>query len=440
MKIRFISLSFIFFAGTAAASAQIVYELKECIKTGLEKNFSLLITKNSETIAKNNFTPGNAGFLPSFDLTGRQSGTLNNTSQNYRNDSTSTSSGVFNSNSAVGLTMGLTIFSGFSVQTTYKKLNELKQIGELNTQMSVENLISDIISQYYTCIQQVKLLNNLKYAVTLSKERLRIDEERYVLGSGSKLLVLQSRVYLNSDSSNFSKQLEVARAARIRLNELMAVEDLGQQFVLKDTSIEINQDLIFEKLLEETLNRNTSLLIASKNKTISQYDYKLAVSRSYPYLNLSSGYSYSFNTYSNTSAKSQLTDGLNYGLTLGFNIFDGFNQRRNIRNSSIEMQNKELKYLEIEQGVKADLITLYSAYSNFLRLLTLEEQNLQTATENLDIAMERYKLGNLSGIELREVQKSLLDARDSLLSVQYLTKLAEISLFLISGRIMEYYN
>jgi len=72
--------------------------------------------------------------------------------------------------------------------------------------------------------------------------------------------------------------------------------------------------------------------------------------------------------------------------------------------------------------------------------VNLEEQNLQTATENLTIAMERYKLGSLSGIELREVQKSLLDARESLLSVQYQTKLAEISLLLISGRIMDYYQ
>jgi len=130
---------------------------------------------------------------------------------------------------------------------------------------------------------------------------------------------------------------------------------------------------------------------------------------------------------------------VSYGLTMGVNIFDGLNQRRSIRNSSIDVKNKELKYLEIEQGVRADLITLYSAYSNYLRLITLENQNLQTATENLDIAMERYKLGSLSGIDLREVQKSLLDARESLLSVEYQAKLAEISLLLISGRIMEYY-
>lgn len=440
MKIKLISLSFIFFLITGNVLSQEAQELRDCIKVGLERNFTLLITKNSEAIARNNFTPGNAGFLPTIGLTGRQSGTLNNSKENLADGTTSSSSGEFNTISNAGVTLDLTIFNGFSVQTTYKKLNELKQLGELNTQLAIENLVADIVTGYYNCIQQVQLMNTLKYAVTLSKERLRIDEDRYLLGSGSKLQVLQSRVYLNADSSRLSKQLELLKASQIRLNELMAVDDLGRKVVLKDSSITINQELIYEKLLGETLAKNTNLLIASKDRKISQYDHKLTVSRSYPYLNLSSGYNYTFSTYSEGSLENRLTDGLNYGVTLGFNIFDGFNQRRNIRNSSIDVETKELKYLEIEQGVKADLITLYSAYSNYLRLLTLEEQNLQTATENLDIAMERYKLGNLSGIDLREVQKSLLDARESLLLVEYVTKLAEISLLLISGSIMDYYN
>ncbi len=440
MRKRLLSFSFLILFTSSYAQDQLVYQLPECIKIGLERNFSLLINRNNEAIAKNNYTIGNAGFLPSVDLSGRHNGTLNNQKQNFTDGSQVVTNDILNTSSSVGVTMNMTIFNGFNVITTYKKLGELKQIGELNTQFAVENLISDIISGYFSYIQQVQLLNNLKYAVTLSKERLRIDEDRYLLGSSSKLQVLQSRVYLNSDSSRLSQQHEVVRASQIRLNELMAVEDLGRQFSSKDTSITVNPDLLYEKLLEETLNKNTSLLIASKNKTVSGYDYKLIVSRSYPYISASSGYNYSLNNFSGNSIKNQYTNGLSYGLTLGLPIFDGLNQRRNIRNSSIDVKNKELVYLEVEQGVKADLITFYSAYSNYLRLINLEEQNLQTATENLAIAMERYKLGSLSGIELREVQKSLLDARESLLSVQYQAKLAEISLLLISGRIMDYYQ
>jgi adhesin transport system outer membrane protein len=440
MKMRFLSFSIFLILYSVQVEAQVVYGLKDCISIGLEKNFSILVARNSETISSNNYTRGNAGFLPSLDLTGRYSGTLNNSTQNLTDGTQTSTKGINNTTANGGVALGWTIFNGFNVQTTYKKLDELKQIGSLNTQLTVENLLADIISGYYNYIQQVQMQHNMQYAVALSKERLRIDEDRYQLGSSSKLQVLQSRVYLNADSSRLSKQFEVVRASQIRLNELMAAEDMGTKFLSKDTSIEVKPQFLYEKLLDETLTGNTSLLIASKNKTVSEFDYKLIVSRSYPYLNLSTGYSYNLNTYSTGTNKNQITNGMNYGLTMGVNIFDGFNQKRSITNSSIELKNKELRYREIEQGVKADLITIYSAYSNNLRLINLEQQNLQTATENLSIALERYKLGSLSGIDLREVQKSLLDAKESLLSIQYQTKLAEISLELISGGIMSYYK
>ncbi|HOY72122.1 MAG TPA: TolC family protein, partial [Tenuifilaceae bacterium] len=130
--------------------------------------------------------------------------------------------------------------------------------------------------------------------------------------------------------------------------------------------------------------------------------------------------------------------GLSYGLTLGVDIFDGFNRKRERTNAAIEIENREHEYSDVVQGVKADLLTIYYAYQNNLKLLKLEEQNLSVARENLEIAMERYRLGDLSGLELREVQKSLLDAEERLISVKFQAKLAEISLFQISGKIMSY--
>ncbi|HEX7492792.1 MAG TPA: TolC family protein [Bacteroidales bacterium] len=426
--------------GFTPSEAQNVYGLKECISIGLEKNFSILIARNDETISRNNYSLGNAGLLPTIDLKGQHNGTFSNSTINNTDETKIVSNGVFNTTTNGSVALAMNLFSGFNAVTTYKKLDELNQIGQLNTQLTIENFIADIVSGYYNYILQVQQMNNLKYALTLSRERLRIDEDRYLLGSGSKLEVLQSRVYVNSDSSNLSRQNEVIRSAQIRLNQMMALENLNDEFSSKDTSINVNPELIYEKLLDQTLATNTNLLIASRNKTISNYDYKLAVSRTYPYLNFAGGYSYNFYTFTQSTFKNQVTNGMNYGLTMGINLFDGNNKRRSIHNSSINRDSKELMYREVEQGIRADLLTIYSAYSNNLRLISLEEQNFQTARENLDIALERYKLGSLSGIDLREVQKSLLDARERLISAHYQTKLAEVSLQLISGKIMEYYK
>jgi outer membrane protein, adhesin transport system len=440
MKICFPILSLFLIFSSRTSEGQTVYNLNDCIRIGLDKNFSILVARNNESISNNNHTLGNAGYLPSLDLSGSYNGVSNNTTQNLADGSQNKSNIALNTTASAGLNLDWTIFSGFNVSTTYRKLGELKQIGALNTQLAVENLVSDIVLGYYAYIQQVELLKNLEYAVTLSKERLRIDQDRYLLGSSSKLQVLQSRVYLNADSSNLSKQFEVVKAAQVRLNELMVVDDLGMEFITKDSSVDVNPYLLYEKLLEETLAGNTSLNIARRNKTISEYDSRIIASQSYPYLNFSTGYNYNLMNYSEGEYKNQTISGMKYGLTLGVILFDGLNQRRNIHNSQIAIENKELQYREIEQGIKADLITIYNGYSSNLRLIKLEEQNLQTAGENLEIALERYKLGSLSGIDLREVQKSYLDAKERLLIIQAQAKLAEVSLQLISGKIMEYYK
>ena len=52
--------------------------------------------------------------------------------------------------------------------------------------------------------------------------------------------------------------------------------------------------------------------------------------------------------------------------------------------------------------------------------------------------MERYLLGDLPGIEMREAQKNLLDAEERILTAQYNTKLCEISLQQISGNVSVY--
>ena len=245
---------------------------------------------------------------------------------------------------------------------------------------------------------QKRLYNNLQFAVDLSRERLRIDEASYLLGRASKLQLLQSKVYFNADSSRLSRQSDVLRASEIRLNELMSVDNLGQRFIVADTVLTIDPGLVFDKLLIETLNQNTSLQIASRNQTVSQYDYRIISSRSYPYVTLSSGYSGNLNMYETGNMSSQLSSGASYGLTVGVNLFDGYNKQRERKNALIELENRDLQYLQVEQELRADLLTIYSAYTNNLRLLRLEEQNLETAKENLDIAFERYLLGSLPEI------------------------------------------
>jgi len=139
------------------SEAQYYYCLKDCIATGLENNFSLQVAKNNQEISDNNLTLGNAGFLPYLNLGSRYNGTYNDIYQNMRDGTENNTKGVTTGSASASATLGMTIFNGFNIRTSYKKLEELKRIGELNTQLAIENYIANLVAGYFNYILQLKL-------------------------------------------------------------------------------------------------------------------------------------------------------------------------------------------------------------------------------------------------------------------------------------------
>ncbi|MDR1779587.1 MAG: TolC family protein [Tannerella sp.] len=423
----------------AAVAAQDTLSLKQCIERGLERNYSILIIRNEERVAANNATAGNAGMLPALDMSSGFSGTNYDYRYNYTDGTTGAANGVNTETLNVGLNFDWTLFDGFGIQANYAKLKELRRMGELNTRMVIEDFVADIASEYYNLIRQRIRLSNLRSAVVLSKERLRIVEERYYIGSGSRLELQQAKVDFNADSSKLLTQFEVVHASRTRLNELMGNSEIDLRFRLRDSLITPNPSLEETAIWDNTLLHNASLLAAQKNMTISELDYKKTASRNYPYLKLNAGYGYQLGWNGTGTTELQKRLGLNYGLTLGFTLFDGLNRRREQRNARIQIQNSELRIQQLELALKTDHSNIWMAYRNNLELWQLEKENLVAAQENHNIAIERYKLGDLSGIELREAQNSLLEAEERLSIAEYNIKLCEISLMQLSGQILEYF-
>ncbi|MDR3262636.1 MAG: TolC family protein [Tannerella sp.] len=418
--------------------AQELFSLKQCIETGLERNYSIRIVRNEEQIAANNATPGNAGYLPTVDLNSGFNGTNYNYDYNYADGTSGKENGVHSEIANVGVNVDWTVFDGFGIQADYAKLKELQRLGELNTRLTIEDFVADIAGEYYNLIRQKIRLSNLRSAVNLSKERLRIVEARYYIGSMSSLDLQQAKVDFNTDSSRLLTQFEVVHTSRIRLSELMAFDPVERKLNVRDSVIYPNAALEEDELWQNTLTNNASLLVSQKNMTLSELDYKKARNRNYPYVKLNTGYGYAANWYDTGVTDRQRRLGFNYGLTVGFTLFDGLNRRREQRNARIRIKNSELLMQELELSLKADHSNLWMAYQSNLERWTLEKESLIAAQKYYLIAIERYKLGELSGIELREAQNSLLEAEERRSIAEYNIKLCEISLMQLSGQILTY--
>ncbi|MDR0907622.1 MAG: TolC family protein [Rikenellaceae bacterium] len=414
-----------------------VYTLQECLERGLEQNYSVRISRNEQQIASNNATWGNAGFLPEVTLSAGYNASMNDERTNLTDGTSTSTNGSINQSVTAGLDLSMTLFNGFTVQTNWRRLKELEAMGALSARITIEDFVASLTSEYYNLIQQELRLKNYHYAVQLSAERMRIVEARYLLGGGSRLEVLQARVDMNADSSQLINQKELVMTSRVRLNQLMSNDNVGQEFAVGDSLITINAALEWGDLHRRMTEVNAELLQAAASTTLSQLDLRTVQSRNYPYLRLNAGYGYGINGYNRGTTRNRHTWGPDAGLSLGFTIFDG-NRHREIRNARIETDNARLREVEVQTALEANLSTFWQAYLNNLQLLTLERQNLVAARQNHEIAKERYMLGDLAGIEMREAQKSLLDASERILVAEYNTKMCEISLLQISGQILTY--
>lgn len=412
-----------------------VLDLRECLRIGLENNFDLQIARNQELVSENNVTLGNAGYLPQVNVSSGYNLRSSNTDQipaegdevvENRNSNTQTLD--------AGVNLNWSLFEGFRVQTNYKRLKELQSAGELYTRLEMENLIANLTAEYYNYVQQQIRLGNLQYAVSLSKERLRIVEARYQVGSLSRLDLQQAKVDFNADSSQLIQQYEILNRSRIKLNELMGV-DVESEFIAQDTTIIFNESLAKDELFDRTMAQNTFLQISESNLTLSELELRNLRSRNYPYLRLNAGYGFTHYNYNSGNLERQRNWGPNVGLTLGYTLFDGFNRKREQKNQQIIIRNRELEVERDKLVIESDFANMWMAYQNNIELTNLEIESLENATINYEIAMERYRIGDLSGLELREAQNSLLEAEQRLLTAQYNTKLYEISLMQISGNI-----
>ena len=436
MKIKqIITASALLLALTSTAQEQ-SRTLKECLEQGLENNYSLRIVRNREKVAENNTGWANAGMLPTATATASYSGTLDNSDIEPRESGAATVSqrNVTDHTLRAGIDLQWTIFDGFRMQANYNRLKELHLQSKTQTRIAVENFVANFTAEYYNFILQRLRLKNMSYAVKLSRERLRIVQDRYIIGNNSRLDLLQAQVDFNSDSAQSVKQNEQLLTSRIRLHELIAERNVDDRFIVADTVIYTGIELDFDTLWQATLANNAEIISAAQNKKIAALDLKSIKSRDYPYVRLNAGYGYTHTNSDINTTMNRSDWGADFGISVGFNLFDGKRSRQR-KNAKLEVMNAELEQVDLELSLYAELNTLWQSYQNVKQLLALERQNVIAARENYDIAYERYLLGNLSGIEMREAQKSLLDAEDRILVAEYNTKLCEISLLQISGKI-----
>lgn len=422
------------------ALAQDSLTLEQAIMAALKNNYDILLTRNDSASYALDNSYAWAAFLP--QLNGTAGTTWNRNNQQLKfskrsggGDSSVTRDAVKTHNTNYALNLNWTLFDGLKMFATRNKLEELEKLGELGVKTQVVNTVAAVVNGYYIIVRQKQQLKAIEEQISINEERVKLADKKLSVGLGSKPELLQARVDLNAQRAAQLTQLTLINQLRDNLNQLIGFRT-GATYNVSD-SIPLNTALQFGELTQKFEETNPSLLFAKKNIDIARITLKERKADLFPILSFNSAYNF---TQTDNSVAVNINQpffnrnkGFNYGFGLNVPILNGFNTKRLIKQAELDIRYQQLVYSNQRSLIDVGLSNSFKDYELQKRLLTLEEENIALAKENVMIALERFRQGVSTFLELREAQISLQDAYNRLIAARYNTKLAETELLRLKG-------
>ena len=422
----------------APSYSQEQLSLQDAIRIGLEKNYDIRIAERQDDVAENNVTLGNAGFLPSVDARATRLFSENNSRQEFQARPPVVRSGASSNNISSSVNLNWTIFDGMGMFIELDRLKALEKSGKLITRQTVETTVADISDAYYEVVRQSNRIKSLEDAIAISQQRIDLAQAQYEVGVSAKVEILRAQVDYNADRSELLRQEEALQNAKINLNQLLGREP-NTSFIATD-SIQVDQTLNYSQVDNGLIASNPLLQRLQLNRDIANLDVKAVRASRFPVVGITSAYNFSRNQaepLNEFQAQFNRNHGYNYGLTVSLPIFNGFNINRLSQNARINLETSNLELQREQNRLQSEVARAFSQYANRLKLLELEESNVKLAQENADIALERYRLGLLTAIELREAQRNQLIAENRLIDIKYEAKTAETELKRLSSTLLQ---
>jgi len=423
--------------------AQQSFNLKDCIRYGLENHRSVIIKKNEKGIAEAATKEVRAGYLPSVSLNA-------SVDDNLKVQEQIIPAGLFSDqDTRVAFTKQYTASGNLQLdQKIYDpaliislKTNKYHlQQANLSAVKNDEEVIYNILSAYYQIMvyrQQQTFLNENK---EIYSEQIRIAKLQVDKGVLAEVELYKIRV---NNSHNLSQIRLSEKNLANSINELK--NSMGYPI---DQQLEIENERIDSKISTELLEVKSDF--SAKNRT----DYQLAeidaVIQEMDYKKIRSGYLPTFSFYAKYGGTgfgdklgesfSTIADFSSIGVKLSMPIFDGFSRRSQIQQSKLEYQNtlETLKLNESQFRMESENAKVKLEQAKIS--IDEESENISLAKRVSEITDLQYKKGIVDMTEWLNAQTSLKESQNNYLNSVVDWYVAQIELEKANGTIKTFYD
>lgn len=425
-----ISLIILFFLCGNLLAQQL--DFGQALELTLRNNYGINISRNDLETAGNNNTLGNAGFLPTLDADGQYDYGARNTNITFFDGSTISRPNAQSQNLSALAALEWTFFDGFRMWARRSELQATEELAYQSLRAQIEVASLDLAQVYYSLIFEKELMAVYRQNLEVSQSRLSIVENSKQAGSASGLDVDQAVIDATNDSINLLQQIN--NVENLQHDLWLVLGDTTQSSYSIGETIEIDTTLKYENLRDSLYELNSDLMAARNEVEITQSLVAQARANYYPEISLFGNYAYNYAQNEAGQVQQLRSFGPTVGVRVQFNLFNGFNDQRQVRNSQLDHESARLSLHQTRLEAANSLRKSYNNYRYYLSVLHLREQNIQRAQKTVDVGLKQLQLGLINSLDFRTIQLNYLQAETDLFNARYNAKLAELQLKVLSGQ------
>ena len=202
--------------------AQQTITLKSAIDTTLKNSFDIQIAANNLDISKTNNKLGVAGGLPTLNVNMSDNQSYVNVNQELYTGVKINKPQATASSLSSGATAAMTLFNGFKVWATKRRLSSLQQQSELQLNNQIQNSIATVMAKYFDIVRQQEYLKIMQTSLDVSQKKLDIITEKKNVGMANDADFLQAQIDVNTAKQNFRTQQAVVEQVKTDLLQIMS--------------------------------------------------------------------------------------------------------------------------------------------------------------------------------------------------------------------------
>jgi outer membrane protein TolC len=398
--------------------------LEKALSIGLENNYGIQIADKYIDIAENNNTWAMAGRTPTIDLQG--SFTNNLTKDN--NPASFLQGTYYNGSLGATANANYVVYNGGRIRLNKEQLLLAIDQQRLNKATDIHSLFRSIYQQYYEVIFQKEQLQVLNNVLALSKDRLDYENTKRAFGSSNTFNIIQFESALVADSNSIITQIQNVETAKRNLYNTLDI--VGSANYTFEEALSINAESIDEDRLKSLMSEeNYTIKSLDMIAMLNQLNTGIAKAATKPVISLNGSIGFSengFKFYANNpqtgepfdfQLSNRITGGI--GATLSYNLYDGGIRKTNLQNAEITEQIDQLNILEAKAALGNQLDILIANYQNQLDVLAMTDRQIELAQQNIEITEERFKSGQVTSLDFRNVQNQYLNAAYSKVGAIY---------------------